>query len=162
MLFLLAKNRECMPPGTVHFLIVGLSLTEHLRQECKAQTTGVTSVHQGYASQSDAIKAFTCALEQRLVSWAGDDEPLAAPTPSVDFMTAPESAFDNELNVGITRKRWYNVYQGRCPGIYRTYLECSLNVITVSNAVHDSFFTLQEARDLYADAVVGDRIRVRT
>lgn len=147
------------PPVAVRIL-----LTFAWRDNCEEQITGVASVHQGYSSGSDAAKAYRFAVQQGMVSRtvAGRAfDTRVAPRASVDFLTAPESKFDNALNVGITRKRWYNVYQGRVPGIYRTYLECSLSVVSVSNAVHDSFFTLQEARDAYTEADNEGRVFVR-
>lgn len=109
------------------------------------------------------MRVFACAIEKGFVSRAGAGHPLdpTVPTPQDVFLTAPESYFDNDINVGITRQRWYNMYQGRVPGIYRSYLECSLNVLFVSHAAHESFFSLEEAREQYQVAVAEDRIRVR-
>lgn len=40
--------------------------------------------------------------------------------PHLDFLQAPEEAFDSPLNLGQDHGRWYVVYRGIYPGIYRT------------------------------------------
>ncbi|KAF9000550.1 hypothetical protein BDZ89DRAFT_1147220 [Hymenopellis radicata] len=129
-------------------------------EDVAVQIAGVPSVTQGYASKTAAEEAFAHA---KACGWVphGQHLPATAALLDIPFLTAAEASFVNALNRGITNKRWYCVYQGRRPGIYRSNLECQLNVHEVSKASYESWGTLSIAREKYLNAQREGTVRVR-
>ncbi|KAJ7689747.1 hypothetical protein B0H16DRAFT_1273676, partial [Mycena metata] len=104
------------------------------------------TIYAGYNS----LRAATAALQYaRAKGWTGDTSPppydAAPPRPS-DFA-------DNPLNQGAINNRWYAVCRGIRPGVYRSYLECSLNVSGVKRSLHNSFNTRAEAEEAFSSAL---------
>ncbi|KAJ7722529.1 hypothetical protein B0H16DRAFT_1270321, partial [Mycena metata] len=49
--------------------------------------------------------------------------------------------------------RWYVVCRGVAPGVYRSHLECSLNVTGVKGSLHNSHDTRDEAENAFNAAL---------
>ncbi|KAF8993406.1 hypothetical protein BDZ89DRAFT_1150571 [Hymenopellis radicata] len=154
------------PPLTQYRLLsptrkAGIPETTEHWEDVAVQIAGVPSVTQGYASKTAAEEAFAHA---RACGWLPHDKhlPAAAALLDIPFLTAAEASFANPLNRGITNKRWYCVYQGRRPGIYRSNLECQLNVHEVSKASYESWGTLSLAREKYLNAQREGTVRSLT
>ncbi len=102
------------------------SPTEHFRGACHAQIRGTSeAVYTTYRSENEANAAYTYAQEQGWVGSTGRygitfvwHQGIAALLP-IDFLGVLEAAFNTALNAGQDRPRWYVVYKGLCPGIYR-------------------------------------------
>ncbi|KAJ6518337.1 hypothetical protein C8R47DRAFT_1205393 [Mycena vitilis] len=101
------------------------------------------AIHSGFPSTDAAHAALAFA---RGKGWTGDSSPPAAPTtPSTTYI-------ENPLNVGVDGL-WYVVCRGVQPGIYRSHLECSLNITGVKGNLFSSFDTFQEAESAFAGVV---------
>ncbi|PBK66556.1 hypothetical protein ARMSODRAFT_1021353 [Armillaria solidipes] len=81
---------------------------------------------------------------------------FVAPQP-IDFLRAPESAFETALTIGQDCRCWHIVYRGIRPGIYRTYLETTLNVVGLRGNTHESFESLNVARAKFRIALQQSR-----
>ncbi|KAJ7060345.1 hypothetical protein C8F01DRAFT_1142355 [Mycena amicta] len=105
------------------------------------------ALHCKYPSYTAAMEAFSFAATRswtRTVSPGGGSAsrpisyvplPIRTVDPDTLELTSP-----NPLQSGqhIEDGKWYFVYKGIRPGIYRSYLESQLNVVGISIAVHDS------------------------
>ncbi|KAJ7775266.1 hypothetical protein B0H14DRAFT_2631871 [Mycena olivaceomarginata] len=60
--------------------------------------------------------------------------------PGISLSTSPRPWNPIPLHPGenIQDNKWYIVYKGICPGVYRSYLESQLNVKGISAATHES------------------------
>ncbi|KAJ7764953.1 hypothetical protein DFH07DRAFT_770228 [Mycena maculata] len=95
--------------------------------------TGVPhSIFRGYTT---VPVAFAYAEERGWVRRTGSPAASAIsvlPTPMTDnsrnHLNGPENLDD----------KWYVVYRGINPGVYRSHLECQLNTVGLSNALHES------------------------
>ncbi|KAJ6447461.1 hypothetical protein C8R47DRAFT_1231422 [Mycena vitilis] len=97
------------------------------------------AIHSGFPS----IPAAHAALEYaRSKGWTGDSTPPpASPSPSTTYA-------ENPLNAG-SEGLWYVVCRGVQPGVYRSHLECSLNITGVKGNLFASFETLEEAETAF-------------
>ncbi|KAF7335137.1 hypothetical protein MVEN_02264700 [Mycena venus] len=65
------------------------------------------------------------------------------------------------LSESIQDNKWYIVYKGIHPGVYRSYLESQLNVLGLSSATHDSVEgTLDLAIAMYLQAVEDGNVSI--
>ncbi|KAJ7062088.1 hypothetical protein C8F01DRAFT_1368749 [Mycena amicta] len=118
------------------------------RQLAKPEVHRVSgALHCKYPSYTAAMEAFSFAATRswtRTVSPGGGSAsrpisyiplPIRTVDPDMLELTSP-----NPLQSGqhIEDGKWYFVYKGIRPGIYRSYLESQLNVVGISIAVHDS------------------------
>ncbi|KAJ7036485.1 hypothetical protein C8F04DRAFT_953926, partial [Mycena alexandri] len=104
------------------------------------------AIYAGYTS----LTAATAALEYaRRKGWTGD----TSPPPYDARPPLPTDLTDNALNQGTINKRWYAVCRGIAPGVYRSYLKCSLNVSGVKRSLHSSFDTRAEAEHAFSQAL---------
>ncbi|KAJ7506695.1 hypothetical protein B0H11DRAFT_1903480 [Mycena galericulata] len=131
-----------------------------------AQVAGVSgALYQGYPTAQEAAAAFRYALTR---GWTGERPvptgTVTRPIPSLPVPVLPPVSLHNPLHgdAGCVDGRWYIVYAGIMPGIYRSYLECALNTLSIRGAVHDSADSESEAQRRWAAAVAGDRIRSLT
>ncbi|KAJ7073295.1 hypothetical protein B0H15DRAFT_806880 [Mycena belliarum] len=97
------------------------------------------AIHAGFPSLEAAEAALAFA---RSKGWTGDSQPSAPPSASP--LPLPSSYEDNPLSSG-TNLLWYAVCRGVAPGVYRSYLECSLNTSGVPGNLCNSFETRVEA-----------------
>ncbi|KAJ7097100.1 hypothetical protein B0H15DRAFT_945771 [Mycena belliarum] len=106
--------------------------------EASAQVTGAScSIYRGYCTVDEARDAFAYAVAHH---WPSMDlssfNPLNGSEP-----------FDNDND------KWYVVYKGITPGVYRSHLECQLNTVGISKALHESVHGRDTAMEKYARAV---------
>ncbi|KAJ6503174.1 hypothetical protein C8R47DRAFT_1210450 [Mycena vitilis] len=101
------------------------------------------AIHCGFPSTDAAHAALAYA---RRKGWTGDSSPPPdSPSPSTTYT-------ENPLNVG-SDGLWYVVCRGVQPGIYRSHLECSLNVTGVKRNLFSAFDTFEEAESAFAGVV---------
>ncbi|KAJ7836215.1 hypothetical protein B0H13DRAFT_1913219 [Mycena leptocephala] len=66
-------------------------------------------------------------------------QPLFPPYPRTSRAVGHQRRPPEPLNGSETLDDyWFVVYKGICPGVYRSHLECQLNTLGVSGAVHES------------------------
>ncbi|KAJ7656856.1 hypothetical protein DFH06DRAFT_1328403 [Mycena polygramma] len=107
------------------------------------------AIHCGFPSMDTAHAALAYA---RSKGWTGDSSPPAA-------STSPSTTYtENPLNVG-SDGLWYVVCRGVQPGIYRSHLECSLNVTGVKGNLFSAFDTFEEAESAFAGVVKAKLVR---
>ncbi|KAJ7878304.1 hypothetical protein B0H13DRAFT_1892770 [Mycena leptocephala] len=109
------------------------------------------SIFRGYTSVSDANAAFQYAQAR---SWTRVVNSTAvAPIPALPQPLGPDNDGANPLNGSeVLDDRWFVVYRGICPGVYRSHLECQLNTLGVQGAVHHSVVGKANALAAYAAA----------
>ncbi|KAJ7829915.1 hypothetical protein B0H13DRAFT_1655410, partial [Mycena leptocephala] len=111
------------------------------------------AIHAGYIS----LDAATAALEYaRSKGWTADSVP---PTPNNAPLPLPFSYEDNPLNSSSSRDVWYVVCRGIAPGVYRSTLECSLNISGVKGNLFSSFTNQEEAESAYRQALAQGWVR---
>ncbi|KAJ7450270.1 hypothetical protein B0H11DRAFT_2246838 [Mycena galericulata] len=127
----------------------------------EVQVRGVRySLHQGYATVSQARAAFEYAQQRSWISHLPNAP--TAPIPSLPTPQIPNALTPNPLHGGIFAPKWHIVYAGITPGIYASYLECALNTIGISSASYDSADTLEEAQERWREATRSGSICVLT
>ncbi|KAJ7744435.1 hypothetical protein DFH07DRAFT_963661 [Mycena maculata] len=120
--------------------------------ETVALVSGVPNcIFRGYSSVLEADTAFAYALERGWVRCA-DATPVAA----IPKLPRPESDLPDTNPISAVEAfdgKWYIVYRGILPGIYRSHLECQLNTLGVRNALHESVWGWNTAVSKYTAAV---------
>ncbi|KAJ7079708.1 hypothetical protein B0H15DRAFT_804276 [Mycena belliarum] len=122
--------------------------------EAKRQVNGISNcIFRGYTSVSDARAAFAYAEAH---SWTRIAQSTSVP--AIPRLPEPitSSSLDcpNPLNGSETiDDRWYVVYKGIQPGVYRSHLECQLNCLGVRKSVHQSIVGKLEALRKFEAAV---------
>ncbi|KAJ7805681.1 hypothetical protein B0H14DRAFT_3770868 [Mycena olivaceomarginata] len=103
------------------------------------------ALHRSYPTPELAHAAFDYAAARswtRVIDPTGASHDRAIPyLPQPVFtVNIPSSMEPNPLHPGenIQDNKWYIVYKGICPGVYRSYLESQLNVKGISAATHES------------------------
>ncbi|KAJ7682144.1 hypothetical protein DFH06DRAFT_1318729 [Mycena polygramma] len=135
----------------------------------EVQVSGVPgSVSQGYRSREEGEAAYTYAIAH---NWTGvrrrRNSPNPTPPTQISTLPVPFAPLDPTPNplhgaANAPSKLWYNVYAGITPGIYLSYLECSLNIAGLSCAAHDSAPSLSEARRRWNVAQREGRVKFLT
>ncbi|KAJ6607421.1 hypothetical protein B0H10DRAFT_1752071, partial [Mycena sp. CBHHK59/15] len=102
-----------------------------------------------------SVAAAQAALEYaRSKGWTSDSSTAGAtnlaPTPSSNDYDDN----DNPLNSGGSGP-WYAVARGAVPGVYRSYLECSLNTSGIRGNLSASFATREQAVKAYNEALTA-------
>ncbi|KAJ7462421.1 hypothetical protein FB451DRAFT_1180710 [Mycena latifolia] len=123
----------------------------HTWAETEPLVSGVASIFRGYASVADAQAAFAYAQAR---SWIRSSE--ATVSVAIPALPRPHSPHDTQNPLNGSEQlddRWYIVYQGICPGIYRSHLESQLNTLAIRGAVHESVTGESAARSKYARAL---------
>ncbi|KAK0238771.1 hypothetical protein EDD85DRAFT_950971 [Armillaria nabsnona] len=91
--------------------------------ECKAQAHGQPSnIYSRYMTPDLAEAAFQYALDKGWVRYANVDWPCAPPSQvlfDLNHSSSPED-YNTPLNAGKLFERWYVVYKGVSPGIYKS------------------------------------------
>ncbi|KAJ7196875.1 hypothetical protein GGX14DRAFT_329909, partial [Mycena pura] len=104
------------------------------------------AIYAGFPS----LQAVQAALDYaRTMGWTADSHPSDVTSP----LPTPASYEDNPLNSSCSANQWYVVCRGVVPGVYKSYLECSLNTVGVKGNLCCSFETRAEAESVYADAL---------
>ncbi|KAJ7487166.1 hypothetical protein FB451DRAFT_1168548 [Mycena latifolia] len=123
----------------------------HTWAETEPLVSGVASIFRGYASVADAQAAFAYAQAR---SWIRSSE--ATVSVAIPALPRPHGPHDTQNPLNGSEQlddRWYIVYQGICPGIYRSHLESQLNTLAIRGAVHESVTGESAARSKYARAL---------
>ncbi|KAJ7917017.1 hypothetical protein B0H13DRAFT_1870704 [Mycena leptocephala] len=132
------------------------------------------NIFQSYPSFEAAIAAFEYA-RQRSWTRAYRSSPTSPPAytsvnasstsanPPVFHLPMPADsmAAANPLQAEES-DLWYIVYSGIMPGVYRSFLECSLNTLGISGATHESCNTRELAVQRFENARAGGHIAVIT
>ncbi|KAJ7215651.1 hypothetical protein C8J57DRAFT_1732574, partial [Mycena rebaudengoi] len=121
------------------------------------------ALHRSYPTPETAQAAFAYAEARswtRVIDRNNPRPAHAIPTlPQPIFTADITSAIFIEpnplhLSESIQENKWYIVYKGIHPGVYRSYLESQLNVLGLPSAIHDSVVgTLDLAITKYLQAV---------
>ncbi|KAJ7665346.1 hypothetical protein DFH06DRAFT_1323741 [Mycena polygramma] len=102
----------------------------------------------GFPTEEAAHAALAYA---RSKGWTGDS--AVPPAPTGARVPATRNHYEeNPLTCG-SNGLWYVVCRGVEPGIYRSHLECSLNVTGVRGSLFRAFETAEEAEAAFASAV---------
>ncbi|KAJ7117331.1 hypothetical protein C8R43DRAFT_1137627 [Mycena crocata] len=106
-------------------------------REVEPLVSGVRNcIFRGYSSFAAAHAAFTYAQQR---GWTRSTTSTVV-TP-IDVLPDPESSaeLDNPLHGDESLDpRWFIVYRGITPGVYRSHLECQLNTLGVRGSLHES------------------------
>ncbi|KAJ7027837.1 hypothetical protein C8F04DRAFT_1266624 [Mycena alexandri] len=114
--------------------------------DVQSRTTGHgLAIFGGYVSTAAAAAALAYARQK---GWTGDSTlpPYDAVPPT------PTQQSDNPINAGAVNAKWYAVSCGVAPGVYRSWLECSLNVLGIKGSVYKSYKTRSEAENAFNEA----------
>ncbi|KAJ7143247.1 hypothetical protein C8R46DRAFT_1233023 [Mycena filopes] len=117
-------------------------------EEVKPLVIGVpSSLFKGYSTLAQAEAAFAYAASlgwTRLIPPSGTLVGQTQTQTAIPRLPHP-NAFSSRRNPlhdsTDPAARWYVVYSGVTPGVYQSYLECAINTLGLSSAVHDSFDT---------------------
>ncbi|KAJ7774632.1 hypothetical protein DFH07DRAFT_952344 [Mycena maculata] len=113
------------------------------------------ALYAGFPSHTAANAALAYA---RSKGWTGDSQP---PRASDTTFLLPSSYEDNPLNTGVAGTGlWYAVCRGVVPGIYRSYLECGLNISGIPGSLFRSFDTREDAETAFKRAREEGLVRV--
>ncbi|KAJ7119399.1 hypothetical protein C8R46DRAFT_1050824 [Mycena filopes] len=113
------------------------------------------AIYSGYRSEAAASAALEYA---RAKGWTADSTAARDPLPST--FTLPSAYDDNPLNSDpASGGLWYAVCRGIAPGVYRSYLECSLNTSGVKGNLASSFPTREAAEDAFQQAVSAGQVK---
>ncbi|KAJ7774226.1 hypothetical protein DFH07DRAFT_767424 [Mycena maculata] len=116
--------------------------------DTKASTTGHgLAIFSGFPT----VQAATAALEYaRAKGWTADSEP---PPATSSPLPSPDNYADNPLNIGAAGSNiWYTIARGVTPGVYRSFLECGLNVSGIPGSLHCAFESREEAEAALTEA----------
>ncbi|KAJ7895683.1 hypothetical protein B0H13DRAFT_2338759 [Mycena leptocephala] len=106
-------------------------------REAESLVKGVSKcIFRGYKTTAEARAAFAYASERSWVRVIG--APIAAAIP---VLPQPVVVADGTNPLNGTEDfdgKWYVVYRGITPGVYRSHLECQLNTVGVRGALHQS------------------------
>ncbi|KAJ7325482.1 hypothetical protein DFH08DRAFT_886700 [Mycena albidolilacea] len=119
------------------------------------------SIFRGYSTVSEAEAAFAYA---QMRQWT---RVSYAPLASIPALPQPVgSAFADEENplhgTEALDNRWFIVYRGIMPGVYRSHLECQLNTLGIPAALHEAVAGKNNALAKYTAAVARRDIFVIT
>ncbi|KAJ7020766.1 hypothetical protein C8F04DRAFT_1274602 [Mycena alexandri] len=121
------------------------------------------SLFQGYPTLAQAQAAFDYAAHRAWVRVISPSLTLtthsAIPSLPTPLLDSPSPLHPDNTN---SDGRWYVVYSGVTPGVYSSYLECALNTLGLSGAVHDSFGEKSLAVAAFEDARERGLLRVVT
>ncbi|KAJ7173285.1 hypothetical protein C8R46DRAFT_1031645 [Mycena filopes] len=118
--------------------------------ETKALVSGVSNcIYRGYTTLGAAHAAFAYARDR---SWIRVADATVTPIPALPqpvTSTTSNTLSDSESS----DDRWYIVYRGIFPGVYRSHLECQLNTLGVRRSLHESAVSEAAALEKYSRAV---------
>ncbi|KAJ7766822.1 hypothetical protein B0H16DRAFT_1453836 [Mycena metata] len=104
------------------------------------------AIYSGFSSLCAAQAALEYA---RGKGWTADaPQTVHDPTP----LPIPSAYDDNPLNSGGNHDLWYVVCRGVVPGVYRSWLECSLNAMGVKGNLCNKFPSREAAERAYTSA----------
>ncbi|KAJ7704199.1 hypothetical protein B0H16DRAFT_1482688 [Mycena metata] len=137
------KKKSGKKPPTSYSAVVHVAFSRRV--------TGVpNSIFRGYPTVSEAQAAFEYANSRGWIRFA--DRPV---TSGIARLPQPINIQDtlNALNNDTDFDgRWYIVYRGITPGVYRSHLESQLNTVGVQGALHESVEGLSAAIEKYTNA----------
>ncbi|KAJ7021241.1 hypothetical protein C8F04DRAFT_1195721 [Mycena alexandri] len=116
------------------------------------------AIYGGFQSVQDAQAAIAYARAKGWTADAPSGSTSAQPVPPTP-LPLPSSFDPNPLHSAGTHSLWYAVCRGVVPGVYRTWLECSLNTTGIKGNLCNSFATRAEAEEAYSSAFRGGLTR---
>ncbi|KAJ7675300.1 hypothetical protein B0H17DRAFT_1207809 [Mycena rosella] len=122
--------------------------------EAKSLVTGVpNAIFRGYGSVAEADATFAYAVARSWVS--NSDLPLVV---AVHALPLPQTTIGvdapNPLNGAESLDdKWYVVYRGITPGVYRSHLESQLNTLGVRGSLHKAIPGREAAQAKYSAAM---------
>ncbi|KAK0449345.1 hypothetical protein EV421DRAFT_1732617 [Armillaria borealis] len=151
------------------FYVVFLGQTMGICEEwsvCESWMSGIPHMlHKSYMTRAAAVSAYAYALSRGWVQrWQGHSltslqaARMVMPKPE-DALTRPAQAYQTPLNNRQAVEAWHVIYKGICPGIYPTYIEAGLNILGITNAVHEVFESLQVACDKFKYALDKGQVK---
>ncbi|KAJ7093761.1 hypothetical protein C8R44DRAFT_890665 [Mycena epipterygia] len=108
------------------------------------------SIFRGYTRVDEANTAFAYALQRSWVRLC--DVRVEAATFELPLPILVPDALNALHTADTLDGTWYIVYRGITPGVYRSHLECQLNTLGVSGALHESVVGKAAAIAKYAAA----------
>ncbi|KAJ7020484.1 hypothetical protein C8F04DRAFT_1196585 [Mycena alexandri] len=132
-----------------------IGVFDHWADASRSVTGHGLAIHCGFPTRNAASEALEYA---RAHGWTGDSTPPhgTSPTP----LPSLSSYEDNPLNSTGQRDRWYAVCRGVVPGVYRSWLECSLNTVGVKGNLCASFTSRAAAESAYTAAMDAGFVQV--
>ncbi|KAJ6525810.1 hypothetical protein DFH09DRAFT_1328828 [Mycena vulgaris] len=126
--------------------------------ETSALVSGVSnSIFHGYATVAEAHAALAYA---RAKHWTRSSSDSPAPA-AIPHLPLPLPSLDsaNPLNGSeVWDSRWYVVYRGITPGVYRSHLESQRNTLGIRGSLHESVEGKAAALAKYAAAARRDEV----
>ncbi|KAJ7435119.1 hypothetical protein B0H11DRAFT_2257618 [Mycena galericulata] len=122
----------------------------HTWAETEPLVSGVHNcIFRGYSTTAEAHAAFRYALQRSWVRSYDDSATISIPALPVPGPLAEI----NPLNgAEILNSKWFVVYRGISPGVYRSHLEAQLNTLGVKGVLHESIEGKAAALAKYAAA----------
>ncbi|KAJ7784198.1 hypothetical protein B0H16DRAFT_1446456 [Mycena metata] len=109
------------------------------------------SIFKGYTTRSEAQAAFDYATARGWTRVANHSVASGIPQlPRPINMEDTINALNNDTDFD---GKWYIVYRGITPGVYRSHLESQLNTVGVPGALHESILGLSNAMEKYTKAI---------
>ncbi|KAJ7883968.1 hypothetical protein B0H13DRAFT_2343917 [Mycena leptocephala] len=146
-----AKNKN-KPKFAAYVVFCGRHVgVLHAWREVEPLVRGVSKcIFRGYKTAEQAHAAFAYASERSWVRVVGALIPAAIPVLPQPVVVADGT---NPLNgTEDFDGKWYVVYRGITPGVYRSHLECQLNTVGVRGALHQSVEGISAALAKFAAA----------
>ncbi|KAJ7226777.1 hypothetical protein GGX14DRAFT_555364 [Mycena pura] len=144
-----SRSRTRKPRSAAYVVFYGgeVGVFEDWSDVVKSITGHSGAIYSGFPSIAAATAALAYA---RSKGWTGDS---TAPPAYISPLPVPSSYEDNPLHSTATTNRWYVVCRGVVPGVYRSYLECSLHTSGVKGNLYKAFDTREEAEAAYSQAL---------
>ncbi|KAF8877473.1 hypothetical protein CPB85DRAFT_1443592 [Mucidula mucida] len=127
--------------------------------ETKSQVSGETcSLYLSYLTLEFAQAAYAYAQAREWVHTSAAMAPRAFQRVTLLHPPLLEHLESNPTAAGVAAARWYVVYAGIQPGIYRTFVKSGMNWIGVPGAAQESFVSLERARAAFQCGIANRRI----
>ncbi|KAJ7735169.1 hypothetical protein B0H16DRAFT_1731433 [Mycena metata] len=126
----------------------GVFLTWHEAEQLVKGVSGC--IFRGYTTRHEAEAAYTYAVER---SWVHNC--YATVVAAIPTLPQPVQVADGVNPLNGTEEfdgKWYVVYCGITPGVYRSHLECQLNTVGVRGMLHESVEGISVALSKYEAA----------
>ncbi|KAJ7078637.1 hypothetical protein C8R43DRAFT_965971 [Mycena crocata] len=149
-------SRAHKPPASAFVVFFGGDVAVFTRWgDVQRSITGHgLAIHCGFSSVAAANEALAYARSR---GWTADSSPPEGQNTSP--LPFPSSHDDNPLNSDSRSTLWYAVCRGVVPGVYRSYLECSLNTSGVKGNLCNSFDTREAAETALSQAYKAGWVR---
>ncbi|KAL1749564.1 hypothetical protein FB107DRAFT_177414, partial [Schizophyllum commune] len=138
-------------------------------RECEEQYSGVShSSHKGYTSKALAEAAFSAAQARGLTFACGQNQISVSRVAVRARLTESDlplclAFMDDPTSLAMMAgerdtERWYVVFRGTQPGVYRTFNEVLLATTGLSGSQHASFHDQKEAVEEFTNALRAGKV----